>query len=96
MPYAPPGSWGSDCVNQLLFGLGCTGGYIQFTVTYFVSGACPDGQSQSCHNPGSAPFAFTLADYTCDPFHLHYTVTGTNCPLVYESGYTDIYVDESD
>lgn len=93
--YRPPNLWSAACVNQLVIAMDCLAGIIQFVVTYFVSGSCPSGQFQSCQSPGFDPFGLTLVeDYTCDPFHLHYHITGAECPLLSGSGYTDFYIDE--
>jgi hypothetical protein len=92
--YIPPGVWSTGCINQLIFALDCLGGAIQFSVTYFLSGTCPSGQSQSCQSPGYAPFGLTLVDYTCNPFMLHYRIVGAECPLVSASGYTSFVVTE--
>jgi len=92
--YRPPGLWSTGCVNQIIMALDCLGGIIQFAVTFFVSGSCPGGQSQSCQSPGYEPFGLTLADSTCSPFHLHYQIVGAECPLLSGSGYTDFFVDQ--
>jgi len=92
LTYNAPNVWRSVCTNEIIFALVCAAGSMQLSVTYFLSGECPTGQSQACIGPGSAPFGLTLADYTCSPFHFHYRVTGVNCPLIWESGYTDFYV----
>ena len=55
---------------------GVPGIVAQLTVTYFLSGYCPTGQSQSCVSPGYDPFALSLDSFTCSPFFLQYTVNG--------------------
>lgn len=87
-------STGTSCKNQLIYTMACLGGVIRFAVTYFVSGACPTGQSQTCSSPGSAPFGLTLVDYTCDPFHFHYRIVEPGCPLMSNIGYVHFYIDE--
>ena len=54
--FVPPGQWNSACTNQLLFSLACPGSSVTLSVTYFLSGSCPTGQSQSCVSPGYDPF----------------------------------------
>jgi hypothetical protein len=90
--FTPPGLWNSACTNQLLYSLTCFGSLIQFAVSYFLSGTCPTGQSQSCTSPGSNPFALSLDSYTCSPFFLHYTVTGAGCPVLWSNGYSSFAI----
>jgi hypothetical protein len=90
--FTEPGGWNSSCTNQLLYNLTCNGGLIQFTVTYFLSGTCPTGQSQQCLSPGSNPYALNMDAYTCAPLYLHYTVTGSNCPVLFSNGYSAFWV----
>jgi hypothetical protein len=92
--FTPPGQWNSGCTNHLLFSLSCPGSLIQFTVTYFLSGSCPTGQSQSCNSPGHEPFALFLASYNCAPFFLQYTVTGASCPVLGSNGYSSFTITE--
>jgi hypothetical protein len=92
--YKPPGMWNTGCINQLIFALACNGGLIEFVLAYFLSGECPSGQSQACQSPGAPPFGLTLADYTCEPFMLHYQIVGADCPLVSATGYTSFTVTE--
>lgn len=92
--YTPIGQWNSTCNRELLYSLTCPGGLIQFTVTYFISGTCPTGQTQRCVNPGTNPFTFLLASYTCSPFLLQYTVSNAGCPILYGSGYMSFAVNE--
>jgi len=86
--YNGSAGWNSSCSNGLLYALGCVGGSIVFCVTYFLSGACPTGQPQKCCSNTSNPFALTLSSYTCSPLALHYTVAGTNCPVLWNNGFT--------
>ncbi len=95
--FTPPGQWNSPCVNQMLFQLSCAGGLVQLTVTYFLSGACPGGQSQSCVSPGHDPFAITLDSFSCagaPAFLLHYTVKSSGCPVLWSDGYTAFTITE--
>jgi hypothetical protein len=92
--FTPPGQWNSACTNQLLYALSCYGSLINLTVTYFLSGSCPTGQSQQCVSPGSDPFALYLDSYTCNPFYLHYTVTGAGCPVLWSNGYSSFAITE--
>jgi hypothetical protein len=94
LAFAPPGQWNSPCVNRLLFQLSCTGGSVRLAVTYFVSGDCPGGQSQSCVSPGLTPFAITLDSFSCNPLLLHYTVGNTGCPALWDEGYTAFTITE--
>ena len=92
--YQPPGQWNSACTNQLLFSLACPGSWIKLSVTYFLSGFCPTGQSQSCVSPGYDPFTLSLDGSTCSPFFLHYTVTGAGCPVLWSGGYASFTITE--
>ena len=65
--YVPPGQWNSACTNQLLFSLACPGSWITLSVTYFLSGYCPTGQSQSCVSPGYDPFTLSLDSIHVQP-----------------------------
>jgi hypothetical protein len=94
LAFAPPGQWNSPCVNGLLFQLSCFGGSVRLAVTYFVSGDCPGGQSQSCVNPGLSPFAITLDSSSCNPLLLHYTVGNTGCRALWGQGYTAFTITE--
>lgn len=92
--FVPPGQWNSACTNQLLFSLACPGSSVSLSVTYFLSGSCPTGQSQTCVSPGYDPFTLSLDSSTCSPFFLHYTVTGAGCPVLWSSGYTSFSITE--
>ena len=94
LSYASPGHWTSACTNQLLFSLACPGSMITLTVTYFLSGSCPTGQSQSCVSPGYDPFTLSLESSTCSPFFLQYTVTGAGCPVLWSNGYSSLTITE--
>jgi hypothetical protein len=94
LAFNPPSQWTSVCTNQIAFQLSCLGGSIQLAVTYFLSGNCPAGQSQSCVSPGSGPFAISLASFSCSPFLLQYTVTGAGCPVLWSDGYTAFTITE--
>ena len=88
-------SWQSGCnaATGMQFGLTCVSNQITLTITYYLSGSCPTGQSQTCVYPGTAPFAITLSSYTCNPLSLSFTVDGTNCPAVFSgSGITAITI----
>jgi hypothetical protein len=39
--------------------------------------------------------ALVLADFTCDPFHLHFTVAG-GCPALTDNGVANVYFDDPD
>lgn len=99
MTYYPPPSggtegWLSACYRQMNFLLKCSGTVVDFEARYFINGTCPNGGYQACTYPGTDPFTLTLADYTCSPFHLHFTVDSANCPNLSNDGYTNLYVDE--
>lgn len=84
-PFAP--SWGTGCVDQQIYQLECSGGLIEFLVSYFISGSCPTGQSNFCSNLRVFPFGFVLTSYTCSPLSLTFTVA-PGCPEVEAPGYT--------
>jgi hypothetical protein len=92
--FSPPDQWNSSCINQMLFQLSCSGSMIQLSVTYFVGGGCPSGQSQSCTSLDSAPHSLTLASFSCNPFLLHFTVTSGGCPALWSNGYTALTITE--
>lgn len=83
--YTAPNLWKSACHRGLIFTVTCTGGITSFIVTYFISGSCPDGQSQTC------TLARTSA--TCDPYYLTHAITYANCPFLSLAGYdgADVY-----
>lgn len=88
LAFVPPGQWISACANQLVFSLLCPGRGTQFNVTYFLSGTCPGGQSQSCTSPGSDPFGLLLSSYSCSPFLLQYSINSNICPVLWANGYS--------
>jgi hypothetical protein len=89
-----PSSWTSACIQQLLFSLSCSASLVQFGVTYYLSGSCPSGQSQSCVSPGSNPLGIVLDASSCSPLYLHYTVTAAACPVLWNKGYTAFTITE--
>lgn len=91
LTYNGSNGWSSGCVNQLLFQLLCVG-LTEFVVTYFLSGACPSGQSQSCTYPGYSPFGITLSHSSCSPFELDFTITSGGCPVLWSDGYTSFKI----
>jgi hypothetical protein len=92
--FVAPGQWNSACTNELLFSLTCPGSSLTLSVTYFLSGYCPTGQSQSCLSPGYDPFTLSLESSSCSPFYLHYTVTGAGCPVLWSNGYASFSITE--
>jgi hypothetical protein len=92
--FTPPGEWSSACINQLLFQLSCPGSMVQLSVTYFLSGVCPSGQSQSCTSTGYAPFSITLASFSCSPFLMRFTVQSADCPALWGNGYSSFTITE--
>ena len=87
-------AWSSGCVNGLLYSLACRGVAIEFAVTYYLSGTCPTGQSQSCTSLQSNPLALVLKNYSCQPFMLNYQVTDASCPVLMNNGYTSFTITE--
>jgi hypothetical protein len=92
LTYAAPGQWNSGCVHGVLYSLTCPGSILQFSITYFLSGPCPSGQSQSCSTAGVPPFSLTLSSYTCSPFSLVYNISDASCPVLGSSGYSQFTV----
>ncbi len=88
----PTTQWSSTCANQLIFELLCTHGQVEFRVYYFLSGSCPDGQSQYCSTTRSPPYELTQTSLTCSPFLLICTMTSASCPNLAASGYTGFTV----
>ncbi|QEH38636.1 hypothetical protein OJF2_72420 [Aquisphaera giovannonii] len=86
--YKAPSSWLSACTQQLLFSLTCGSSRVQLGVAYYLSGSCPDGQSQACVSPGSSPLALSLDAASCNPLYLHFTVTAAACPVLWNKGYS--------
>ena len=79
--------WIATCVdNGLIFKLQCNSGDIELRVIFFLSGACPDGESNYCSNLGVSPLVLMLSDYTCSPFSLSFTVGEDDCPAIYGAG----------
>jgi hypothetical protein len=71
--------WKSGCANQLVFTLACQGGSLVFSVSYFPSGGCPDGASQSCESSSAGPYGLTVVQQVCSPYLLSYAATASNC-----------------
>ncbi len=88
----PTTQWISSCTNQLLFELLCTQGVVEFRVYYFLSGSCPNGQSQYCSTIRSIPYKLTQTSLTCSPFLLNCTITSASCPNLAAFGYTGFTV----
>ncbi len=75
--------WQSVCFNQVFFTLRCNGGVVEFFVTYFVSGACPNGQSGICSTLGSNPLKIFRDSLTCGAsFLLTAHLTAISCPQI--------------
>ena len=85
------GGWTSGCITQGIFSLSCVEGSIKACVTWFSGGGCPGGSSVVCCSDSGG---LVLADYTCSPLHLHYTVSPEGCPALADNGITDVYFDE--
>jgi hypothetical protein len=86
-------SWTSNCTNNLRFTLLCTGGQIEFRVTYWLSGSCPGpGTTQYCSNLRPSPFGLTIQNYSCSPFSLTLGLTSSTCPTITGSGFTQFTV----
>jgi len=88
--YNLPDRWISGCVDGLIYEILCSGGDLEFLVTYFLSGDCPTGQSNSCSNFRVYPFGLTLSAYTCSPFSATFEVS--ECPEIEGPGYTTFTV----
>jgi hypothetical protein len=90
---AAPPSWTSACSNDLQYTLVCTGGQIEFKVTYWVAGSCPGpGTTQYCSNLRTAPLGLTTYNYSCSPFSLTFRLTSSSCPTITSSGYTQFTI----
>ena len=87
-----PGQWASGCDHQLLYSLSCAAGQTQFTVTYFTTGTCPDGNPDYCTSGGINPHRLVLSSYTCSPLHLTYTLTASTCTILGDNGYTQFEI----
>ena len=95
MGFTAPSTWISACTNQLLYQILCNAGQVEFRVIYFISGACPTGQSNYCSTLGNNPLKLTQTSLTCgDAFLLACTVGSSGCPNLYENGYTGFTVSE--
>lgn len=78
--------WSSACVNNLEFSLGCDASSVVFSITYFLSGACPDGQAAICSTRSGGLIEEGL---TCgDDFLMTVSLTSSTCPQIAGSGYT--------
>ncbi len=88
-----PNTWISSCTNQLLYQILCNAGQVEFRVIYFISGACPNGQSNYCSTLGGNPLRLVQTALTCgDTFLLTCNVTDASCPNLFENGYTGFSV----
>ena len=81
------GPLGDGCVNGMIYELLCSEGQLELVITYFISGSCPTGQSNSCSNLEVYPFGLVLSSHTCSPFSLTFTVA-PGCPEVEAPGFT--------
>jgi hypothetical protein len=85
-------AWDFECSSGLIYQLACNAGSIELRVFYFISGACPTGQSAYCSNLRSDPFALTLSSHTCSPFSLTFSTTISGCPVLVNNGYESFTV----
>jgi hypothetical protein len=94
LTYTPsPPSWASACSNGLQYILHCTGGQIEFQVTYWVTGLCPGpGTTQYCSNLRPAPLGLSIYSYSCSPFSMTFRLTSSSCPTITSSGYTQFTI----
>jgi hypothetical protein len=88
------GSWMSDCVNGVMFTLGCNGGQVELRVIYFTTGSCPTGTQQACSSLGAAPAKLTLSSSQCQPLSLTFTSQSAGCPAVTGAGFTQFVVSD--
>jgi hypothetical protein len=86
--------WVSECANQLIYEFYCAFPDLRLEVSYFISGSCPGGRKSSCTSDGLGGRFLQVDSYSCDPFHLAYTVTRGLCPVLASSGYTSFTVTE--
>lgn len=83
-------SWKSACsgggFNQRIFSVGCNSGAVEFRVTSFISGTCPDGITVFCSTFGGT---LTRTSLTCGSgFLMEVSVNDHSCPDLFENGYT--------
>lgn len=78
--------WTATCIDQQSYELLCSGGQIEFIVTFYLSGTCPTGGSNFCSNLRANPFGLTMSSYTCSPFSVTFN-TSPKCPDVEAPGY---------
>jgi hypothetical protein len=82
-------TWTSSCTNELIYELICLGNVPVLEVTYFVSGSCPTGQSQTASTARTAPYAITRTALACGTsFLMVTTVSNSSCPVLASYGYT--------
>ena len=84
-------NWTTGCVLNQQYKLFCSGGQIDFSVIYIISGTCPTGQTNTCSNLTANPFGLTLVSHTCTPFSFTWT-TVPDCPNVEAPGYIDFTI----
>ncbi len=85
--------WASSCTHQVLYLLFCNALNLEFRVIYFISGACPNGQSNFCSTFGNPPLRLNRTSLTCgDNFDLEATVTNQGCPNLFGNGYTSFSI----
>ena len=84
--------WENVCHRGLVYGLTCSAGVHNFGVTYFLSGECPTGSSQTCSTQDAPPLNVHLDSYVCDPFELRYSVSSSGCGFLAGNGYSTFRV----
>ena len=93
LTYTAPSTWISACTHNLIYQLLCTGAQPELRVYYFLSGSCPDGESQYCSTIRSNPFHLVKTGLTCGPsFLMTATCDDTGCPNLNGNGYTSFTV----
>lgn len=91
--FTAPSTWISACSNQLLYQILCNAGAIEFRVIYFITGACPSGQSQFCSTLGNNPLKLIRDSLVCGPnFDMEVSLTNASCPNLWGNAYTGFSV----
>ncbi|APW59211.1 hypothetical protein [Paludisphaera borealis] len=87
MTFNGSNQWQSGCANQLVLTLACQGGSLVFSATYFPTGGCPNGASQSCATSAAGPYGLAVVQQVCNPFLLSYSASASTCPFLATQGF---------